>query len=197
MMLNILCPGIGEQHLSHSCWLIYCHRNMAQSFGPISQVSRCCSSAQTQVKKINSRKGTWTDWNVTVGDGKTRRMTARKGRGFKVINSVCQHPQNPGREVAFQSLRKLINAFSLKAANLHNLCSLSLLNTSLYQRRVVMKTERVGVCSAYGAASSKARGHEEARVHEPGCTHQRDSSENAHELREKPDVLNIALKWMR
>lgn len=134
-------------HLSY-CWLIYYHRN--QRFRLITQVSRSrCSWAQTRVKKINNRRGTWTDWNATGGEGKTLRVTVKKGRGLKVINSVCRHAQNSEREVAFQSLRKLINAFSLKAANLDDLCSLSLLNTSPYQKRVVMKTESKGVLSIW------------------------------------------------
>lgn len=87
-------------------------------------------------------------------------------RGLKVINSVCKHPQNSAWEVAFQSLRKLINAFSLMAGNLDNLCSLFTFKSSLYQKRIVMKTERARVCSAYGTPLNKAGGNKEAYVHD-------------------------------
>lgn len=97
----------------------------------------------------------------------TQKMTAEEERGLNVINSIHQHPQNAGQEVAFQSLGELINAFSLKAANLDNLCSLLLLNTSLHQKRSSMGTERARVRSAYGASPNKAGGRKKAYVHGP------------------------------
>lgn len=164
----------------------------SQRFGLVSLSAGMLFSSTDAVKENKQPQRNVDGLKCNVRERKQHRMTVEEERGLNVINSVRQHPQNSGREVAFQSLRELINAFSLKAANLDNLCSLSHLDTSLHQKRSIMKTERARVRMAYGAPPNKAGGHKKAYVHGPLRT--KNISEHAHKLKEKPYALNIPLK---